>query len=83
MLSRYAQRHVCHNEHASHTQAAVVRVMKSRREVPHTDLLTAVVSQLKDTFTPIQQDIKKNIENLIEKDYIERTPDGKAYIYLA
>eukprot|EP01063_Lacrimia_lanifica_P022442 TRINITY_DN30030_c0_g1_i1.p1 TRINITY_DN30030_c0_g1~~TRINITY_DN30030_c0_g1_i1.p1 ORF type:complete len:889 (+),score=351.28 TRINITY_DN30030_c0_g1_i1:82-2748(+) len=64
-------------------QAAIVRLMKSRQTMPHLTLITEVVAQLQATFTPSNQDIKKNIENLIEKDYIERTEDGKSYVYLA
>ena len=64
-------------------QAAIVRLMKSRKTIAHLTLITEVVRQLQATFTPSNQDIKKNIENLIEKDYIERNEDGKSYVYLA
>eukprot|EP01059_Diplonema_ambulator_P033425 TRINITY_DN6975_c2_g1_i2.p1 TRINITY_DN6975_c2_g1~~TRINITY_DN6975_c2_g1_i2.p1 ORF type:complete len:782 (+),score=321.41 TRINITY_DN6975_c2_g1_i2:2078-4423(+) len=64
-------------------QAAIVRLMKSRKTMSHTTLVTDVIAQLQGTFKPTNTDVKKNIENLIEKDYLERTPDGKSYKYLA
>eukprot|EP01061_Rhynchopus_euleeides_P018524 TRINITY_DN30669_c0_g1_i1.p1 TRINITY_DN30669_c0_g1~~TRINITY_DN30669_c0_g1_i1.p1 ORF type:complete len:754 (+),score=350.87 TRINITY_DN30669_c0_g1_i1:173-2434(+) len=64
-------------------QAAIVRIMKTRKQETHTTLVAEVLKQLSSTFVPAQQDVKRNIELLIEKDYIERTSDGKAYIYQA
>ncbi|KAJ9460975.1 Cullin-1 [Diplonema papillatum] len=64
-------------------QAAIVRIMKDRKTIAHAILVQDVTAQLRGTFTPSNQDIKKNIENLIEKDYVERTSDGKSYTYLA
>ena len=64
-------------------QAAIVRLMKSRKLLAHQLLVNEVTCQLKGTFTPTNQDVKKNIEILIEKDYLERSTDGKSYKYLA
>ena len=66
-----------------HLQAALVRVMKSRKQATHALLVAEVLKQLSVTFVPSQADVKKNIELLIEKDYIERTQDGKSYVYQA
>lgn len=65
-------------------QAAVVRIMKSRRELSHSMLMTQVVQMLKDTFLPNVAMIKKSIELLIEKEYIQRKSECSSdYTYVA
>jgi len=65
-------------------QAAVVRVLKARRHITHQNLVAEVLSQLKGSFKPSVQDIKKNIDNLIEKEYMERAENvPNAYNYIA
>ena len=62
--------------------AAIVRIMKSRKELSHQLLLSEVFQQL--TFSTKAMVIKKRIENLIERDYIERkTDDNSIYLYVA
>lgn len=62
--------------------AAVVRIMKARKRLSHTMLMSEVMSQLR--FPAQNADIKKRIESLIERDYLERDPDENAfYRYLA
>ncbi|CAK7214174.1 Serine/threonine-protein kinase tel1 [Sporothrix bragantina] len=63
------------------TQAAIVRIMKSRKSLAHAQLVAEVISQTKSRGALDPADIKQNIEKLIEKDYLERE-DGK-YVYLA
>ncbi|RYP79227.1 hypothetical protein DL771_000205 [Monosporascus sp. 5C6A] len=63
------------------TQAAIVRIMKSRKEMTHANLVAEVISQTKSRGAVDTSEIKKNIEKLIEKDYLER--DGSSYTYLA
>ncbi|KAH0547602.1 hypothetical protein FGG08_000327 [Glutinoglossum americanum] len=63
------------------TQAALVRIMKSRKVISHNELITEVIKQTKNRGELDIGDIKKNIEKLIEKDYMER--DGQSYKYLA
>ncbi|CAK7224091.1 Serine/threonine-protein kinase tel1 [Sporothrix eucalyptigena] len=63
------------------TQAAIVRIMKSRKTLAHAQLVAEVISQTKSRGALDPADIKQNIEKLIEKDYLERE-DGK-YVYLA
>eukprot|EP00095_Tigriopus_kingsejongensis_P010955 maker-scaffold129_size324999-snap-gene-1.22 protein:Tk10955 transcript:maker-scaffold129_size324999-snap-gene-1.22-mRNA-1 annotation:"Cullin-2" len=64
-------------------QAAIVRIMKSRKVLKHTLLIQEVISQSKSRFTPSIPMIKKVIENLIDKAYIERTKNSDEYAYMA
>ncbi|KAI8628638.1 cullin-4A [Xylariaceae sp. FL1651] len=63
------------------TQAAIVRIMKSRKTMTHANLVAEVINQTKKRGAVDTSEIKKNIEKLIEKDYLER--DGSSYTYLA
>lgn len=65
-------------------QAAIVRIMKSRKVLRHNALIQEVLSQSKATFAPSISMIKKCIEALIDKQYIERTPNSAdEYSYVA
>jgi len=50
--------------------AAIVRVMKTRKVLSHVLLANELVQQLRFTIRPA--DLKKRIESLIERDYLER-----------
>ncbi|KAH7313419.1 Cullin family-domain-containing protein [Stachybotrys elegans] len=63
------------------TQAAIVRIMKSRKTMGHSDLVAEVINLTKKRGSVEPAEIKKEIESLIEKDYLER--EGNAYTYLA
>ncbi|XP_050426064.1 cullin-3-like [Adelges cooleyi] len=65
-------------------EAAIVRIMKSRKKMNHNALVMEVMEQLKSRFLPSPIIIKKRIEGLIEREYISRsTEDRKAYSYVA
>ncbi|XP_034937978.1 cullin-2 [Chelonus insularis] len=65
-------------------QAAIVRIMKSRKLLRHNQLVQEVLEQSKVTFAPSIGMIKKCIEALIDKQYIERTLNGAdEYSYVA
>lgn len=65
-------------------EAAIVRIMKSRKEMVHALLIAEVVSQLSHRFHPSPPIIKRRIECLIERDYLQRSAtDRKTYVYLA
>mmetsp|Transcript_33631 Transcript_33631/g.70714 ORF Transcript_33631/g.70714 Transcript_33631/m.70714 type:complete len:1009 (+) Transcript_33631:162-3188(+) len=62
--------------------AAVVRIMKARKTIDHRGLMGEVMAQLK--FPAQSSDIKKRIESLIEREYMERVDgDVSKYKYLA
>lgn len=64
------------------TQAAIVRIMKSKKTIGHQALLIEVVEATKKRGVLSFPDIKKNIDRLIEKEYMERE-DGNLYSYVA
>lgn len=65
-------------------EAAVVRVMKARKKMQHAQLIAEVTKQLTTRFRPNPIIIKKRIESLIEREYLERSKtDRKLYHYLA
>ncbi|KAK5740715.1 hypothetical protein LTS12_024867 [Elasticomyces elasticus] len=66
-------------------EAAVVRVMKQRKELPHAQLLGETITQLSHQFRPDVGMIKKKIESLIEREYLERMEEAAvpSYRYLA
>ncbi|KAK8223361.1 Cullin repeat-like-containing domain protein [Phyllosticta capitalensis] len=59
-------------------EAAVVRIMKQRKELPHSQLVSETVSQLTNQFKPDINMIKKRIEALIEREFLERIEDAPA-----
>lgn len=61
--------------------AACIRVMKSRKTMTHQDLMSEIMAQIK--FKATSTDIKKRIESLIERDYMERGDERSTYNYLA
>ena len=62
--------------------AAVVRIMKARKTIEHRGLIGEVMAQLK--FPVTAADIKKRVESLIEREYMERVEgDRSKYKYLA
>eukprot|EP00897_Mesotaenium_endlicherianum_P006218 jgi/Mesen1/5624/ME000282S04776 len=65
-------------------EAAIVRIMKSRRVLDHNNIISEVTKQLQSRFLPNPAVIKKRIESLIEREFLERDRhDRKLYRYLA
>ncbi|XP_059670320.1 cullin-3A-like [Cornus florida] len=65
-------------------EAAIVRIMKSRRVLDHNNVVAEVTKQLQPRFLPNPVVIKKRIESLIEREFLERDKvDRKLYRYLA
>eukprot|EP00795_Rhopilema_esculentum_P014441 gene14441-5499_t len=64
-------------------QATIVRIMKHHKLLKHNDLMQEVVRQVKPRFSSSVVMIKKCIETLIDKQYIERSQGTKdEYTYL-
>ncbi|XP_059482651.1 cullin-4A [Neocloeon triangulifer] len=62
--------------------AAIVRIMKMRKTLSHNLLISELYNQLKFPVKPA--DLKKRIESLIDRDYMERDKDiANQYNYVA
>ena len=53
-------------------EAAIVRIMKARRVLDHNAIVSEVTKQLQNRFMPNPAVIKKRVESLIERDFLER-----------
>ncbi|GAP92011.1 putative cullin 3 [Rosellinia necatrix] len=68
--------------------SVIVRIMKQRKELSHTQLVNEVIQVLSGRFKPEMSLIKGQIESLISREYLERDelPDGSpadTYKYVA
>ena len=64
-------------------QATAVRIMKSRKELEHSQLVAEIIQQSKSRFSPSVPMIKKCIEQLIDKQYLERSTENRdIYLYI-
>ena len=65
-------------------EAAIVRIMKARKQLNHNDLVAEATRQLSGRFVPPPQFVKKRVESLIEREYLERDEnDRRVYRYVA
>lgn len=61
-----------------------VRIMKTRKSLDHQKLVLEATTQLMRHFKPDPKQIKKRIEDLIAREYLERDPSNPNYYkYLA
>uniref|UniRef100_A0A0N4Z6N9 CULLIN_2 domain-containing protein n=1 Tax=Parastrongyloides trichosuri TaxID=131310 RepID=A0A0N4Z6N9_PARTI len=64
-------------------ECVIVRIMKTRKVIKHNDLISEIITQTKNRFTPDMAFIKRNIESLIDKMYLKRADNRDEYHYLA
>jgi len=65
-------------------EAAIVRIMKTRKTMDHQKLVLEATTQLMRHFKPDPKQIKKRIEDLIAREYLERDANNpNHYKYLA
>jgi cullin-4 len=64
--------------------AAIVRIMKARKELSYEQLKMATIEAVKSHFVPEVSTIKLRIQVLVEQDYLKRNEeDMSLYVYVA
>jgi hypothetical protein len=58
--------------------ACIVRVMKSRKELPYNELLDFCIAKLSTDFPAQPKDIKQRVEELIGRGDLKRNADDAA-----
>ena len=65
-------------------EATIVKVMKARRKLEHNALIAEATKILSQKFSPDPTMIKKRIDSLIDREYMERdAEDRRFYKYIA
>lgn len=57
--------------------AAIVRIMKGKKELSYEQLKVATIDAVKDHFSPQVEMIKQRIDNLVELEYLKRSERSK------
>ncbi|KAI1719038.1 cullin family domain-containing protein [Ditylenchus destructor] len=79
-----ATRNKVNDDRKYEVEAAIVRVLKTRKQITHSDLFQEVSKQLKSRFGLEASLLKSRIESLIDREYLERDEDNNnVYKYLA
>ncbi|KAI0700482.1 Cullin-domain-containing protein [Cytidiella melzeri] len=64
--------------------AAIVRIMKGKKQLPYEQLKTATIDAVKQHFKPDVAMIKQRVDNLVEQDYLRRDDDDMTLlVYVA
>jgi cullin 3 len=71
-------------ERKNQVEACLVRVMKDRKTMSHNELVNEVIRQLASRFQPSPALVKRRIESLIDREYLERSESSmNVYHYQA
>lgn len=71
-------------DRSTQVDAALVRILKARKEMTHTTLNAEVIASLAPMFLPDPRMIKSRLERLIDQEYVERdSNDARLYRYSA
>ena len=62
--------------------SVVVRIMKARKEMSHADIMSELISNINTMglFSPEPVQLKRRIEHLIDREYLERIDGGYKYV---
>ncbi|KAL1738064.1 hypothetical protein HDZ31DRAFT_78664, partial [Schizophyllum fasciatum] len=60
--------------------AAIVRIMKGKKELSLQELLNTVIAAVHKHFAPEASEVKRRVEAMVEQEYIERIP-GKQHTF--
>ena len=64
--------------------AAIVRIMKAKKEMTYEQLKAATIDAVKNHFSPQVEVIKSRIDSLLQAEYMERSPhDRNLFLYVA
>jgi cullin 3 len=63
----------------------MLTISRARKTLPHAHLISEVIGQLNSRFKPDLSMMKRRIESLIEREYLERVEGSEisTYAYLA
>lgn len=57
--------------------AAIIRIMKGRQQMDHSELLAELDNLLRHRFIPTMDMIKKSLESLIAREYLARAEENR------
>lgn len=62
-------------------EAALVRIMKSRKTLSHQSLIAEAMEHCRRMFEPLPKALKTRIERLIETEYLRRDDDDSNLLH--
>ncbi|KAH7925704.1 Cullin-4B [Leucogyrophana mollusca] len=81
--SRRTQSHI-EGDRKHYLDAAIVRIMKAKKELAYEQLKTLTIDAVKSHFVPEVNVIKQRIAGLVEQEYLRRDEDDmNLYVYVA
>ena len=77
-------RHAIEGDRKHLLDAAIVRIMKAKKELLYGQIVNETIEAVKKHFVPEVKDIKKRITSLTEQEYMRRDEENNnLYIYVA